>query len=151
MKEPSQRKLGVGANAATVEAQFNRADMLLQEVVCDITNGLTHNDIICKFKAKNYEHQKKPLGERQARNYITMAYLILADNRIEEREQLRDTFYNQYLMLYNDLVKSGESLAAKQVLDSMSKLFLGDVKDVNLNARIDQDITIDFNFEQDEG
>lgn len=120
--------------------------MLLQEVVADITNGLTRNDIVLKFANKQYEYQKKKIGEAQASNYIRMAYLIMAEDRVKEQDQLRDQLYSQYLMLYNDLVIAGNSFAAKAVLDSMSKIFLNDEKNINLNANLNGELTIDFNF-----
>ena len=121
--------------------------MLLQEVCADIINGLTRNDIVMKFANKQYEYQKKAIGEAQAGNYIKMAYLIMAEDRVKEQDQLRDQLYSQYMMLYNDLVVTGNSLAAKQVLDSMSKIFLNDERkmDVNVNAA-DNKVSINFSF-----
>ena len=75
---PQERVVGKNnINRATAKSQFNRADMLLQEVLADITNGYTTNDIIMKFAQKLYNNQKKPIGEAQAKNYIKMSYLII--------------------------------------------------------------------------
>lgn len=147
---PSQRKLGRGANRATVEAQFNRADMLLQEVVADLVNGVSRNDIILKFKSQMYENQKKPIGEKQAVNYIQSAYQILQENRIKETNKLRDQLYNQYLMLFNDCVVDGNAMTAKQILDSIAKTFLPDERTVSLQGNINNNIVVDFNFIDEE-
>lgn len=147
-RNPAERKVGKhGQNKATAEAQFNRADMLLQEVCADIINGLTRNDIVMKFANKQYEYQKKAIGEAQAGNYIKMAYLIMAEDRVKEQDQLRDQLYSQYMMLYNDLVVTGNSLAAKQVLDSMSKIFLNEERKVDVNVNgADNKVSINFSF-----
>lgn len=137
-----------GKNRATCEQQFNRADMLLQSVCADIINGLSRNDIIMKFANKEYDYQKKALGEAQAVNYIKMAYLILAEDRVKEQDKMRDQLYSQYLMLYNDLVMTGNSMAAKQVLDSMSKIFLNDERKVDVSVNGENNISINFKFDE---
>lgn len=144
---PEERVVGRNnINKATAKSQFNRADMLLQEVLADITNGYTTNDIIMKFAQKLYKNQKKAIGEAQAKNYIRMSYLIMQENRVKEADKLRDQFYEQYLALFNDAVQNGNTILAKSILDSMSKTFLPDEKNINLNGNIDGNLTIDFNF-----
>lgn len=135
-----------GKNKAACELQFNRADMLLQETLADIVNGLTKNDIILKFANKEYEYQKKAIGEAQATNYIKMAYLIMQEDRVAEADKLRDQLYNQYLMLFNDAVMADNPVLAKTILDSVGKIFLPDEKNIKLDAKVDGDITIDFKF-----
>lgn len=137
-----------GKNKAACELQFNRADMLLQETLADIVNGLTKNDIILKFANKEYEYQKKAIGEAQATNYIKMAYLIMQEDRVAEADKLRDQLYNQYLMLYNDAVMADNPVLAKTILDSVGKIFLPDEKNIKLDAKVDGDITIDFKFDE---
>lgn len=152
-RNPSERQVGKkGQNRAAVEIQFNRADMLLQSVVADLINGLTKNDIILKFANKQYEYQKKAIGEAQAKNYIKMAYMLMAEDRVQEQDKLRDQLYEQYMMLYNDAVESYNTLLAKQVLDSMAKIFC-DPAAINLkmDASINGNITVDFDFLEDEG
>ena len=147
----SERKVGKrGQNKASCELQFNRADMLLQEVVADIVNGLTKNDIIMKFKEKAYENQKKSIGESQAKNYIYMAYKIMAEDRVEETDKLRDQLYNQYLMLYNDAVQVGNSIVAKQILDSIAKIFLPNQPQtaIQINSDGEKGVTINFGFSE---
>lgn len=122
--------------------------MLLQEVVADITNGLTRNDIILKFANKQYEWQKKKIGEAQAKNYIKMAYMVMAEDRVQEQDKLRDQLYSQYLMLFNDLVVNGNTFGAKSVLDSISRIFLPDEKNIKLDANIDGELELNFNFNE---
>ena len=149
-RNPEERNLGKGANRATVEAQFNRADMLLQEVVADLVNGYVKNDIIMKFANKEYEYQKKPIKEGQAKNYIKMAYLLMAEDRVKERDELRDQLFEQYMMLYNDAVVNGNTIVAKQVLDSITKTFLNDeAKQITVSGSGDGTVNINFSFSND--
>lgn len=146
LRSPEERQLGVGRRKGKIEEEFNRVDMVLQAVCTDIINGLTKNDIILKFANKEYEYQKKPLKEQQAKNYIKAAYLILAEDRVKERDQLKDQLYNQYMMLYNDLVVNGNSLAAKQVLDSIGKIFLQEPISKEISVKGNNDGTVDIKF-----
>ena len=151
-RNPEDRNVGNSpVNGGTSLAQFNRSDALLQECLCDIVNGYTKNDIILKFKNKEYTNQKKAIGERQASNYIKMAYLIMADNRVKEQDRLRDEFYEKYTALYNDAMINGNTLLAKTILDSMTKTFLPEEKNINLNGSLDNKVTINFGFEDNGG
>lgn len=148
VKNPEDRVVGkCGQNKASCMMQFNRADMLLQECIADIVNGLTRNDIILKFKNKEYEYQKKAIGEAQASHYIKMAYQVMAEDRVEEQNKLRDQLYAQYLMLYNDCVVNGNNMTAKQILDSIAKIFLPEERQINLNANVEGELEINFNFD----
>ena len=104
-----------------------------------------------KFANKQYKYQKKALGERQATEYIKMAYLILAEDRIKEQDMMRDQLYGQYMMLYNDMVMNGNTFGAKGVLDSMAKIFLNDERKIDLSVSGDQPITINFGFNKKDG
>lgn len=150
-RNPEERKVGKrGQNKAACQVQFNRADMLLQEVVTDLINGFTRNDIFMKFANKEYEYQKKPIGESQAKNYIRMAYLLMAEDRVKERDELRDQLYEQYMMLYNDAVMNGNTIIAKQVLDSITKTFLPDeAKQITVSGSGDGTVNINFSFSND--
>ena len=148
VRNATERNIGKqGMNRAACLKQFNRADMLLQSVIADIVNGFTRNDIILKFKNQDYEYQKKSIGESQAKNYISMAYKVMAEDRVEEQDKLRDQLYGQYLMLYNDCVINGNNLVAKQILDSMAKIFLPQAADTSIRIDSAKDgITIKFGF-----
>ena len=153
VRTASERKIGKrGQNKASCITQFNRADMLLQECIADIVNGLTRNDIIMKFKNKGYENQKKSIGESQAKNYISMAYKVMQEDRVTETDKLRDQLYSQYMMLYNDCVQVGNSMVAKNILDSIAKLFIPSQPQtaIQINSGTENGITINFGFNNDE-
>ena len=45
----------------------------------------------------------------------------------------------------------GNTLVAKSVLDSIVKTFLPDEKNIKVDANINGELTIDFNFDNNEG
>lgn len=79
-----------------------------------------------------------------------MAYMVMAEDRVQEQDKLRDQLYSQYLMLFNDLVVNGNTFGAKSVLDSISRIFLPDEKNIKLDANIDGELELNFNFNEDE-
>ena len=149
IRNPEERFMGTGRNSAAVTAQFNRADMLLQSVAADIVNGLTRNDIIMKFHHKQYEYQRKKISENQAIEYINMAYKILAEDRVKEQDKLRDQLYNQYLALYNECVVNNNQMTAKQILDSIGKIFLNEERKVDVSVN-GNNVKISFGFDDKE-
>ena len=79
-----------------------------------------------------------------------MAYKIMAADRVEETDKLRDQLYNQYLMLYNDAVQVGNSMVAKQILDSIAKIFLPNQPQtaIQINSDKENGVTINFGFSE---
>lgn len=132
--------------------EYDRVQRLIEEIQCDLVNGVLRSEIFNKFRDRQYENLgKKDIGERQIQNYIKAAWELLKEDRIEKVQELRDLLFSQYMAQYNEATSIGNTLAAKSCLDSIAKIFLPDEKTVNLNAKVEGDITIDFNLLEDEG
>lgn len=132
--------------------EYDRVQRLIEEIVVDLTNGVMRSEIFNKFRDRLYENlSEKNIGERQIQNYIKAAWEILKENRVEKIQELRDLLFTQYMSQYNEATMNGNVLAAKSCLDSIAKIFLPDEKTLNLNAKVEGDITIDFNLIEDEG
>ena len=132
--------------------EYDRVQRLIEEIVVDLTNGVMRSEIFNKFRDRLYENlSEKNIGERQIQNYIKAAWEIIKEDRIEKIQELRDLLFTQYMSQYNEATMSGNVLAAKACLDSIAKIFLPDEKTLNLNAKVEGDITIDFNLLSDEG
>ena len=132
--------------------EFDRVERLIEEVTVDLINGVLRSEIFNKFRDRQYTNlSEKNIGERQIQNYIKAAWLKLKENRVDKVNELRDMLFNQYMAQYNEATMNGNVLGAKSCLDSIAKIFLPDEKTVNLNAKVEGDITIDFNLIQDEG
>lgn len=131
--------------------EYDRVQRLIEEVQCDLVNGVLRSEIFRKFRERQYENLgKKDLGERQIQNYIKAAWELMKEDRVEKIQELRDLLFSQYMSQYNEATEMGNVLAAKSCLDSIAKIFLPDEKTLNLNAKVEGDITIDFNLIEDE-
>lgn len=133
--------------------EYDRVQRLIEEIQADLVNGVLRSDIFRKFKERQYENLgDKNIGERQIQNYIKAAWELMREDRVDKVQELRDLLFSQYMSQYNEATEMGNVIAAKSCLDSIAKIFLPDEKTLNLNAKVDGDITIDFKLmEEDEG
>lgn len=132
--------------------EYDRVQRLIEEIQVDLVNGVLRSEIFNKFRERQYENlSQKNIGERQIQNYIKAAWELLKEDRVEKVQELRDLLFSQYMSQYNEATQMGNVLAAKSCLDSIAKIFLPDEKTVNLNAKVEGDITIDFNLIENEG
>lgn len=133
--------------------EYDRVERLISEIQCDLVNGVLRSDIFRKFKEGLYENLgEKKIGERQIQNYITAAWAKMKEDRVEKVQELRDMLFSQYMAQYAEATQMGNVIAAKSCLDSIARIFLPDEKTVNLNANVQGDISVNFNFiEEDEG
>lgn len=133
-------------------ALFNNADDVLDEVYCDICNGVARSDITQKLMKGFYEPQKRGMTYRQAQEYYNCALDRMHYNTDVEHARLKDIFYTRYESLLETAIKKDDIYNAKGILDSMAKIFLGMDKQQN-NIQINNNkegITIKFGFSKDE-
>lgn len=133
-------------------ALFNNADDIIDEVYCEICNGVSRADITQKLMKGLYEPQKRGMTYRTAQEYYKCALDRMHFNTDIEHQRLKDVFYNRYEALLETAVKKGDIFNAKGILDSMAKIFLGMDKQQN-NIQINNNsegITIKFGFQKEE-
>lgn len=135
---------------------FNKVDDVLDMAYADYCNGVSRSDIIQKLMQGIYEAQEgKKMPYRSALLYFNTVLARMAYNTDIELAKLKDVFYNRYEALFEEAVKNGDVSAARQVLDSMSKIFGVQQQTpqtaVQVNANTDG-VTINFGFgnEKDE-
>lgn len=149
LQEPPKRGMRVSQKQLD---EYDRVERLIEEVQCDLINGVLRSEIFRKFKERQYENLgEKNIGERQISYYIKAAWDKMKEDRTEKVQELRDMLFSQYMSQYREATELGNVLAAKSCLDSIAKIFLPDEKTLNLNANVQGDITIDFNLIEDEG
>jgi nitrogenase subunit NifH len=123
--------------------EYDRVQRLIEEIQCDLVNGVLRSEIFRKVQERVYENLgEKTVGKRQIENYIQAARMLLKEDRVDKINELKDMLYSQYMAQYAEATEMGNVMAAKSILDSIAKTFLPDEKTLNLNAR--GDITIDF-------
>ena len=51
--------------------EYDRVQRLIEEVQCDLINGILRSEIFNKFRERQYQNlnPKKDIGERQIQNY----------------------------------------------------------------------------------
>lgn len=135
---------------------FNQVDDVLDEVYCDICNGVARSDIVQKLMKTQYESQsgqQKNMTYRTANEYYNCALDRMHFNTDIEHARLKDIFYNRYESLLEAAVKKGDIFNAKGVLDSMSKIFLGDFNktqnNIQINSMGDGKVVVTFGFGED--
>lgn len=133
--------------------EYDRVERLINEVQCDLVNGVLRSDIFRKFNDGLYENLgEKKIGERQIQNYIKAAWEKMKEDRVDKVNELRDMLFSQYMALYNDAVQIGNTLAAKSCLDSIAKIFLPNRPDTAIQINSDKEgcVTVNFGFKSDE-
>ena len=133
-------------------ALFNNADDVLDEVYCDIANGVSRSDITQKLMKGFYESQKSGMTYRTAQEYYNCALDRMHFNTDVEHARLKDIFYTRYESLLETAIKKGDVFNAKGILDSMSKIFLGGdatKNKIEINSK-DGQVVIKFGFGDDD-
>ena len=136
-------------------ALFNNTDDIIDEVYCDIANGVSRSDITQKLMKGLYEPQKKPMAYRTAQEYYNVALDRMHFNTDIEHQRLKDVFFTRYESLLESAIKKNDIFNAKGILDSMAKIFLADdIKNKsNTNVEIntgDNKVVIKFGFNNDD-
>ena len=133
------------------QKEYNRIEALLDEITCDVVNGVSTSEILLYLQSGDrYENQKKPLSPVTANSYIDAVRSRLALDRNRDSEQVKDAIYSQYLQIYRESMENGNLMMAKSTLDSLVKLYGFDkapTTAVQINNSSDG-VTINFGFEK---
>jgi len=131
-------------------ALFNQTDDVIDKVYEDICNGISRAEITQKLMNKEYEVQKRKLGYRTANEYYNCALDRMHYNTDIEHARLKDIFYSRYETILEKAIKKGDLNIAKGVLDSMSRIFLGDFNktqnNIQINSMGDGKVVVTFGF-----
>ena len=126
--------------------KFNEVEDILNQIACDVVNGIQRSDILQKLQKGLYEGQTKKYTEKSSVNIYSIALQRLKQDREKDMDILRDKLYSQYYQLYQEALECGNTIGARSVLDSIAKVFLGENKNVNLNGNLNENIDVSFNF-----
>ena len=135
----------------TALKEFKRVDSIIDQIYCDICNGLTRDDIISKVVNSLYEGQKKKPTRQTASDYYSAAINRIRGNMDEIDKNLAATLYTRYEMLFNESLKKGDLRLSRDILNDVSRIF-GPEKDKTLTVQADTNekvIRISFGFSDD--
>lgn len=97
---------------------------MVEEIICDLTNGTSRYDILKKISEGLYEGNNGiTCTTANARRYITMAYKELAKNREGTMEELRDLFWTRFEEVYKEALEIGNLQVANTVIKDMMKIY----------------------------
>ena len=136
----------------TALKEFKRVDRIIDQIYCDICNGLTRDDILTKVSQCMYEGQKKKPTRQTASDYYSAAINRIRGNMDEIDKNLAATLYTRYEMLFNESMKKGDLRLSRDILNDVSRIF-GPEKDKTLTVQAnnsEQILRISFGFSNDE-
>ena len=138
-------------NSRTAAKEFKRVDSIIDQIYCDICNGLTRDDIISKVVNRMYEGQKGKPKRDTAVDYYCAAIRRIQGNMDEIDKNLAATLYTRYEMLFNESLKKGDLRLSRDLLNDMSRIF-GPERDKTLTVQAnnsEQILRISFGFSND--
>jgi hypothetical protein len=135
----------------TLTEKYNAADALVEQCYCDIANGVSRSTVIQKITQGTYEGMARPLAKRTAAYYYNAALDRFAEDTDVESEKLRQMFYGRYEALLEEAVKKGDIYNARNILDSMCRIFGVERKVPDTAIMVNGgDIKISFGFDNTE-
>ena len=136
--------------SALKRQRWLRADHIVDQVYCDLCNGVSKSDIIIKFANCQYDGQKKAIKERTAQDYIASAVDRIGFDREKDENALRDMLYSRYEAILQDAIEKGDIYNARGILDSIAKIFLPNRPEtaIQINSGKEGGVTVNFGFEK---
>lgn len=130
---------------------YEYVEDLLNQITADIVNGIQQSDIVAKLQQQLYDGQRQKYTKATAGMYYRTAMHRIKADREEDLEDLKSKLYSQYYQLYAEAMQAGNTLTAKQVLDSIAKIFIGDKPStaIQINSDKENGITINFGFDDE--
>lgn len=110
----------------------------------DLIHGKMKWQIKKKFMDGGYNN--KTVLERSFHSYWKDMLERFGDEYEKYKEEIREKFIAKYMYLYEEAVKNNNMKVAKDILDSLSKLFglyEPEKQEINLNG----EIIVDFGFD----
>lgn len=150
-KDRKAKRTPASNGMPTLTEKYNAADALVEQCYCDIANGVSRSTVIQKITQGTYEGMARPLAKRTAAYYYNAALDRFAEDTDVESEKLRQMFYGRYEALLEEAVKKGDIYNARNILDSMCRIFGVERKVPDTAIMVNGgDIKISFGFDNTE-
>lgn len=146
-----ERKAQVTTKNTAKRKRWLTADHIVDQVYCDLCNGIARSEILLKLTQGIYDGQTRGIGERTAYDYLAAAMDRLHYDLEDKMEDLRADLYGKLLTVYNDAMKAGDRYSAIGALGTMIKLVGASNDKPQTNIQINSDkeggVTVNFGFE----
>lgn len=135
-------------------------EALLDEITCDLLNGMSRFQVQRKLQEKQYESQvkdKEP-SPKSISALIKESYDRCKLELKEERDEQRALMYSRVLAVYEDAIANGDRSNSLKALSQLTDLMgLNEPDKVELKGKITNNLRVKVNFgissddEDDEG
>lgn len=157
-KDRKAKKLPVGASSRglspTLTEGYNKTDRVIDQIYCDIANGVSRSTVIKKLEAGDYDGLDKCIKNRQAHHYYNAALDRFAVDCDIEAEKLRQMLWGRFEAVFEEAIKKNDLYNARSVLDSMARIFGLEQKTpttaIQINSGGDSGLTVNFGFSKEE-
>ena len=148
-----ERKAAIKGKSPLNKHRWLTADHIVDQVYCDMVNGIPNSEIILKFANCQYDGQKKAIKSRTAFDYISAAKDRMMYDYEADMKELRADIYSKILAVYNDAVEEGDRTNALAALEKIMKL--GGINDkpqtaIQINSDKEGGVTVNFGFKQED-
>lgn len=147
-----ERKEAIRGKNPLKQARWMRADHIVDQVYCDMVNGVPNSEIVLKMANAQYDEQSKPIRYRTALDYINAAKDRLHYDFEADMKELRADIYGKILAIYNDAVEEGDRTNALNAIEKIMKLGGMDKPQtaIQINSSEENGVTINFGFDKNE-
>ena len=147
-----ERKKSIRGENPLKQARWLKVDHIVDQIYCDMVNGVPNSEIVLKMANAKYDDQSKPIGYRTALDYINAAKDRLQYDFENDMKELRADVYGKLLAIYNDAVEEGDRTNALNAIEKIMKLGGMDKPQTAIQINGDKEgITVNFGFDnQDE-
>ena len=134
-------------------------EALLDEVTCDLLNGMSRFQVQRKLQEKQYENQvkEKDPSRKSISSIIKESYDRCKLELKEERDEQRALMYSRVLAVYEDAIANGDRSNSLKALSQLTDLMgLNEPDKVEVKGEITNNLRVKVNFgisndEDDEG
>ena len=134
-------------------------EALLDEVTCDLLNGMSRFQVQRKLQEKQYENQvkEKDPSRKSISSIIKESYDRCKLELKEKRDEQRALMYSRVLAVYEDAIANGDRSNSLKALSQLTDLMgLNEPDKVEVKGEITNNLRVKVNFgisndEDDEG
>ena len=148
VKERKPRAGKINGKVITNIEPYSKVEHIIDQIYCDIMNGVSRYHIKRKLMEGNYEGQEKGFSERHTYDYLTAANERIKNDFAMGQEEARNLLLGRLESVYNDAFVLGDKNAAIRALENMAKMYGLDKPQtaIQINTDSSNGVTINFGF-----
>lgn len=129
-----------------------KIEPLIEEIWCDVINGLSKIQIYRKLCEDQYKSMKTSVKSNSLKyRYIGQAFALCEVEDKDNREMMRNVLFQRLLGVYNDSFMNGDRRTALETLKYIGKCFgIEDPDKFEVNGILSDTIQVSFNFSNTE-